>query len=80
MQKSLDVIISILRNDHGVTADLGADTKISDVGIDSVDLIGFLFALEEKTGVKIPDEDLNSNHLQTLGQYARYVDDHSTPA
>lgn len=75
MQDTLAIIFAILRDDYGISIELTADTVLSDVGIDSVDTIGFLFSLEERTGVKIPDADLNTDKLRTLGQFARYVDD-----
>lgn len=75
MQDTLAIIFAILHDDYGISIELTADTLLSDVGIDSVDTIGFLFSLEEKTGVKIPDAELNSDKLRTLGQFARYVYD-----
>lgn len=78
MQEALGVIYEILRGEYNVKAEMAAETRIQDIGIDSVDLIGFLYSLEEKTGVKIPDEDLTSDRLKTIGQFADYVAAHRT--
>ena len=76
MSATLDVMASILREKFKVQADLGADTPLNEMGLDSLDVINFLFSLEEKTGVKIPDEALDAENLRTLGDIAGYIDRH----
>jgi acyl carrier protein len=75
MNATLDLITATLRDKFKVTADLGAATSLEELGLDSLDVVNFLYTLEETTGVKIPDEDIDSQKLATLGDFARYIDD-----
>jgi acyl carrier protein len=74
MSATLDEITSLLRDKFKVQAALGPDTKLNEMGLDSLDVINFLFSVEEKTGVKIPDEALDAEDLRTLGAIAGYID------
>lgn len=74
MQDTIELIYKILRDDYNVTIALTPETEMSELGIDSVDLIGFLYSIEEKTQVKIPDEALGTDQLATLGSFANYID------
>lgn len=47
------------------------DMKLLDYGLDSLDFSAVLLALEEKYGVMIPDEDMDS--LETVNQISAYV-------
>jgi len=54
---------------------LSADAKdesLADLGLDSLDVVSLLLAIEEKYGLKIPDEDVAQ--LQTLSNYAAYIE------
>ncbi len=74
MSATLGAITLLLREKFKVQAALGADTKLNEMGLDSLDVINFLFSVEEKTGVKIPDEALDAENLRTLGAIAGYID------
>jgi acyl carrier protein len=76
MSATLDVITSLLLDKFKVRVALGPDTRLNEMGLDSLDVINFLFSVEEKTGVKIPDEALDSENLRTLGAIAGYIDSH----
>ena len=58
MSSTLQLITTTLRDKFKVTADLAASTNVKEIGLDSLDFINFLYTLEETTGVKIPDEDI----------------------
>lgn len=47
------------------------DKKLLDYGLDSLDFSAVLLALEEKYGLMIPDEDMDS--LETVNQISAYV-------
>jgi acyl carrier protein len=51
-----------------------------DLRLDSLDLINFLFRVEEVHGIKIPAEDLDENELVILGNLAAYVAKRSAAA
>jgi acyl carrier protein len=58
MNVSQGEIISIF-DDAGIAADvskLKSDTSLRTAGVDSLDLMNILLQIEEKYGVKIPDE------------------------
>jgi len=74
MNATLDSMVSILRTKFKVTKPLEASTNINEVGLDSLDVINFLYSVEEATGVKIPDEAIANEKLERLEQFAAYVD------
>lgn len=49
-------------------------TAIEDLGLDSLDLINFFFAVEEAMKVKIPDSILADGEIVTIADLARFVD------
>lgn len=69
----LEIIIALLRDKFESKEVLNDETKLSDAGLDSLDVINFLFSLEEKTGASIPDAALVEEPLETLGQLAAYI-------
>ena len=44
-----------------------------DLRLDSLDLINFLFKMEERHGIKISSDDFDENELVVLGNLAAYV-------
>lgn len=74
MSATLDTMISILRAKFKVTKPLEAATNVNEMGLDSLDVINFLYSVEEATGVKIPDEAIANEKLERLEQFAAYVD------
>ena len=44
-----------------------------DLGLDSLDIIKFVLLVEEKFGVKIPDEDIDSRELLVVDNLAGYL-------
>ena len=48
---------------------------IDDLGADSLDTVELVMALEEEFGIEIPDED--AEKIQTVGDVAKYIDDHA---
>ncbi len=67
----------ILNQETGYTDLVTAEKTISDLGLDSLDIISFLFGLEQACGVKIPDEALSSGQIQTLGSLLEFVNNES---
>jgi len=63
----------ILNQETGYTDLVTTEKTISDLGLDSLDTISFLFGLEQACGVKIPDEALSSGQIQTLGSLLEFV-------
>lgn len=74
MSATLEAMVSILRTKFKVTKQLEAATNVNEMGLDSLDVINFLYSVEEATGVKIPDEAIANEKLERLEQFAAYVD------
>ena len=74
MSTTLDAMITILRDKFKIEQPLQASTNVNAVGLDSLDVINFLYSVEEATGVKIPDEAIALENLETLHQIAAFVD------
>jgi acyl carrier protein len=71
---TLDLLISTLHDKFKIAIPLSADSILTELGIDSLDVINFLFTIEEATGVKISDEDILEHSLERLGQFSAYID------
>ncbi|MER6472404.1 phosphopantetheine-binding protein [Streptomyces collinus] len=50
------------------------DTRLRDAGLDSMKSVDLLFALEDETGISLPDDDLNEETFATAGSLWRAVD------
>lgn len=55
----------------GDVSDMRNDSPLSEQGIDSLDVVNVYLLLEEKFGVKIPDEDLGK--VQTIDDIIEYI-------
>jgi acyl carrier protein len=74
MNEPIEVIVSLLKErfDSKLEA-ISESTALSEVGLDSLDIINFLFMLEGETGVKVPDAAFVEQPIETLGQLAEYI-------
>ena len=52
------------------------DTPFEEQGLDSIDLVEILLAVEDRFGVYVPDSDVVE--LRTLAQLAAWLDEHQT--
>jgi acyl carrier protein len=69
-------IPSVLREyilkEFKVQEGLEEKTNLKEAGLDSLDIVNLLFAIEEKFGVKIPDEDLEEKELLVFGNLVKF--------
>jgi acyl carrier protein len=72
----LDVLRTQLRKVKGtLPADVASDALLmTDLGLDSLDVVEFVARVEEVYRVSVPDEDWQQ--LSTLGRIAAYVTAH----
>ena len=54
-------------------------TNLKEAGLDSLDIVNLLFAIEEKFGVKIPDEDLEEKELLVFGNLVKFLIEKAGP-
>lgn len=59
-------LIAIVRQEKDIPADLlRSETQLADAGIDSLDSLTILFAIEEQFGISVPDNEARA--MQTFG-------------
>jgi acyl carrier protein len=62
----------IVGSDRGITVD--ANTKLIDGGlIDSMGLMQIIAFVEERTGVRVPDDDVMPENFQTVASMERLI-------
>jgi len=67
-------LIAIVRQEKNVAEDLlRPETPLADAGIDSLDALTILFAIEEQFGISIPDDRARAMH--TFGDMIDIVAD-----
>ena len=60
---------------HGRSVPLGEDVDLLSAGIvDSLGILRLVAFIEERFGVKVPDEDVVFENFQTIKTMAQYVD------
>ena len=67
-----DVVRPFLKFHGG--APLTADSRLYDLGLDSMQAVELLFAIEDDYGVELPDDKLNDTTFETLGSLWTVVD------
>lgn len=76
-------IPSVLREyilkEFKVQEGLEEKTNLKEAGLDSLDIVNLLFAIEEKFGVKIPDEDLEEKELLVFGNLVKFLNEKAGP-
>ena len=71
---TLEVLQSILIKEYKLSpARLVPEATLTDLGIDSLDLVDLLFKIEDRFGLKIKDDVPRS--LVTLNDVAAYIDE-----
>jgi acyl carrier protein len=69
---SLNDLQDLIHEKYGIAAaDLDPQASMREKGFDSLALVEFVFAIEDKFGITMPDTDLN---IDTLAQLAEVVD------
>lgn len=69
-----EALIGIVRNEKDVPAELlRPETPLAEAGIDSLDSLTILFAIEERFGISIPDD--RARAMTTFGDLTTIVED-----
>jgi len=67
-------LIEIVRNEKKLPDDtLAPDTALADAGIDSLDALSILFAIEERFRISIPDD--RARAMKTFGDMIAIVEE-----
>lgn len=73
-------LAAILNEKFHPSAPPCAQSTTKSLGLDSLDVINFLFSVEEELGVAISDEVIAERKLSTLADFASYIDEQSIAA
>ena len=63
---------NVLKNDFNVEKDILPSTKLSNLTLDSLDFISFIFKVEEINKIKIPNEFLDNSENLTIEELIDY--------
>jgi acyl carrier protein len=55
--------------------EINLDTDLKAVGLDSLDVINYLFNIEEAYGIQVPEEDYEDKNLKVMGNMVEYLAD-----
>ena len=69
----LSYLIQYIKKEFNIDNDLDQNSDLQVIGLDSLDIVTLLFNIEEKYGVKIPDEEIEEKGLLRLGAMADHV-------
>jgi len=80
MSTTFDQVKEIIKEKLTVSEDkiTPKATFMNDLGADSLDVVEFVMAVEEKFGITIPDED--AGKMATVGDAVKYIDDNKKAA
>jgi|MTBAKMStandDraft_1061839.scaffolds.fasta_scaffold143618_2 acyl carrier protein len=79
MQVTQNDILALI-DGSGVSVDiseLGSDVSLRDAGLDSLDIMNIFLNIEEKYGIKLSDDDINS--MDSLDNIVRYLQNLNPP-
>lgn len=66
-------LIEKLRSAYGITGELSGETDVMELGLDSLDMMNYVFFLEETYGITIEDAKIQKNGLLVIGETAKYI-------
>ncbi|MDK1030686.1 MAG: acyl carrier protein [Planctomycetia bacterium] len=77
MASTEERVIGIVAEQMGVDkAQITGETSfVNDLGADSLDTVELVMEFEDEFDISIPDED--AEKIQTVGQAAKYVEEHT---
>jgi acyl carrier protein len=75
MSDSIQTLQEILRSSLDRPISVQPDEKLGDAGVDSLDMYTFLLEVEERLGVRIPDEKIPE--VNTLQKLSAYIAEHA---
>ena len=69
----VNTIKLVLQQVAQVECEILEETDISSLGLDSLDMINFLFSIEQESGVKMPDEAISNGKIRTIKCLIDYI-------
>jgi acyl carrier protein len=69
-----DIIDMIRQNEIKIELrEVDHSKRLMDQGFDSLDMVSTFFILEERYGIKIPEEDIDQGRLASINAMVEYV-------
>jgi len=62
-----------LQTESKITKDLTDATNVLELGLDSLDVMSYIFYIEETYDLKIDDDKLEDNNFMIIGETANYI-------
>jgi acyl carrier protein len=76
MVSAKDILSIMEENEINVELEeLDHTVSLSEQGLDSLDVVTILFAIEEKFRIKIPEEDINEGKLSSVNAIVSYINE-----
>ena len=69
----LAVIRSLIERHDDADVELKSDSRLTDLGLDSLDVMSLLFDVEQAFDVKIAEEDIAAHNLLHAGKLADFL-------
>lgn len=66
-------LIAKLKAEYKITDELSDKTDVMELGIDSLDMVNYIFFLEETYGVTIEDEEIQNGGLLVISNTVEYI-------
>ena len=71
IQSEIETIVKALGGD--LSGASSTEVPLADVGLDSLSTMDLVLSIEEKFGIQIPDEKLNSQNLNNISSLVNLV-------
>lgn len=72
----LDILGGIIKEvKEGFDRAVGHEDDIRELGMDSLDIVNYLFSIEERFNISLPMDDVEEKKLFVLGRMVNYLRD-----
>jgi acyl carrier protein len=69
----VDKLISKIKSEFKVNDELSDKTSLLDLKLDSLDIMSYIFYIEEQFNIAIADEELETDNFLRIGETAKYI-------
>jgi acyl carrier protein len=74
MPTTLEKVLTIAKKHSSVNSEsLSESTELSELGLDSLDIVEFTMSVEDEFGISISDEDVPN--FKTIGDFVKHVEE-----
>jgi acyl carrier protein len=67
MESTLDIVKQLIAKKLEIdVAEIQADSRLTEIGLDSLDTFDIIFEAEDRFGIKVPNEQVDVNTIQDM--------------